>query len=96
MENSKKVTVSWSEFHNFEAEFEVPADLTDKEDILDWVMVWGMETADPRPPYEINTDWDSFTIESEPCRGISQTNCYDCTQEQGHDGPCTFPKEGER
>lgn len=96
MENSKKVTVSWTEFHNYAAEFEVPDDLTSDEDILDWVMVWGMETADPRPPYEINTDWDSFTIESEPCRGISQTNCYDCTQEQGHDGPCTFPKEGER
>ena len=104
VEDTKKVTVSWSEVSNFKAEFEVPGDLTSKEDILDWVMVWGDEgVADPivpgvptRPPYEINTDWDSFTIESEPCRGISQTNCYDCTQEQGHDGPCTFPKEGER
>ena len=96
MDDTKKVTVSWTEFHNYAAEFEVPDDLTNNEDIVDWLMVWGMELMLGVKPYEVNTDWDSFTVESEPCRGISQTNCYDCTQEQGHDGPCTFPKEGEQ
>jgi hypothetical protein len=63
MDDTKKVTVSWTEFHNYAAEFEVPDDLTDNEDILDWVMVWGMEVMLEKKPYEINTDWDSFTVE---------------------------------
>jgi hypothetical protein len=64
MDDTKKVTVSWTEFHNYAAEFEVPDDLTDNEDIVDWVMVWESDALkSSRKPYEINTDWDSFTVE---------------------------------
>jgi len=56
----KKVTVQWTEFHNYEAEIEIP----EAVDEIDWVINntddWGMGL---REPYEINTDWDSFYIE---------------------------------
>jgi len=62
----KKVTVQWTEFHNYEAEIEIPDNLSNEEE-LDWVMnntdVWGM---DSREPFEIETAWDSFSIEEIP------------------------------
>ena len=60
----KTVTIRWSEVHDFKAEFEVPDDLTDNENILDWVMVWESDAlSSSRTPYKIITDWDSFTVE---------------------------------
>lgn len=59
----KKVTITWTEFHNYEAEIEIPDNLSHEEE-LDWVMNntddWGMGW---REPDEINTDWDSFEID---------------------------------
>lgn len=58
----KKVTITWTEFHNYEAEIEIPDNLSHVEE-LDWVMnntdEWGMGL---REPDDINTDWDSFDI----------------------------------
>ena len=63
---TKTVTIEWTEFHNFEAEIEIPENLSGEE-ALDWVMMntdtWGM---DWREPYDINTDWDTFEIVKEP------------------------------
>ena len=65
MDDTKKVTVSWTEFHNYEAEIEIPENLS-SEEAIDWVTKhtddWGMGW---REPYEINTDWDSFGVEVE-------------------------------
>ncbi len=58
----KKVTITWTEFHNYEAEIEIPDNLSYGEDLV-WVMnntdEWGMGR---REPDEIDTDWDSFEI----------------------------------
>ena len=61
---AKKI-VRWTEFHNYEAEIEIPEGLDpDKE--TDWVMnntaAWELGW---REPYEINTDWDSFEVAEE-------------------------------
>jgi hypothetical protein len=59
----KKVIICWTEFHNYEAEIEIPEGLT-KEEEIDWITLNTDEwDADRREPYEINTDWDSFEIE---------------------------------
>lgn len=59
----KKVQIMWTEFHNYEAEIEIPDNLSHEEE-LDWVMnntdEWGMGW---REPDEINTDWNSFYVE---------------------------------
>ena len=56
----KKVTIQWTELHNYEAQIEIPDNLSHEEE-LDWIMNnkddWEM---DWREPYEISTDWDSF------------------------------------
>lgn len=58
----KKVTVQWTEFHNYSAEIEIPDNISPEEE-LDWVMKntdeWEM---DWREPDEINTAWDSFQV----------------------------------
>ena len=59
----KKVIISWCEMHNYEAEIEIPDNLSPQEEI-DWVVNntddWGMGW---REPTEIETDWDSFQVE---------------------------------
>jgi hypothetical protein len=67
MQTMKKVKVSWTEFHYYEAEIEIPDNLSHEEEI-DWVMNntddWGKSPEFGwREPYEINTDWDSFEID---------------------------------
>ena len=58
----KKVTITWTEFHNYEAVIEIPDNLSPQEEI-DWVTLntddWGMGW---REPIEIETDWDSFNV----------------------------------
>jgi hypothetical protein len=57
----KKVKVNWCEMHYYEAEIEVPDNLSSSEEEVDWVISeWGMGL---REPYEICTDWDSFEVE---------------------------------
>ena len=62
IDTMKKVTITWTEFHHYEAEIEIPDDLSHEEE-LDWVMnntdEWGMGW---RESDDINTDWDSFNI----------------------------------
>ena len=59
----KKVKVNWCEMHYYEAEIEIPDNLSSSEEV-DWVinnqLPWGMGL---REPYEICTDWDSFEVE---------------------------------
>lgn len=59
----KKVKVNWTEFHNYEAEIEVPEGITGEE-LIDWITLhtddWGMGW---REPEDITTDWDSFEVE---------------------------------
>ena len=59
----KKVKVNWCETHYYEAEIEIPDNLS-YEDEVDWVVNntddWGLAW---REPYEISTDWDSFEVE---------------------------------
>jgi len=63
---AKKI-VRWTEFHNYEAEIEIPDGLDPKEQ-FDWVMYnpdeWGFRRGRSEP-YEINTDYDSFEIREE-------------------------------
>ena len=57
----KKVRVEWVEMHCYEAEIEVPDNLSSSEEEIDWVInEWDMGL---REPYEICTDWDSFEVE---------------------------------
>ena len=59
---TKKVRVEWVETHCYDAEIEVPANLS-KEDELDWVLNNKSEwDTGLRKPYEINADWISFEI----------------------------------
>ena len=62
---TKTVTVEWFEYHNYEADIEIPAGMTE-EDSIDWIIrfsdKWGMGR---REPYEINPDYDSFEIVKE-------------------------------
>ncbi len=58
--------IRWTEFHNYEAEVEIPDILEGLEEELNWVMSntndWDLEW---REPYQINIDWDSFEIDEE-------------------------------
>ena len=57
----KKVRVEWVEMHCYEAEIEVPDNLSSSEEEIDWVInEWDMGL---REPYEIRTDLDSFEVE---------------------------------
>jgi hypothetical protein len=62
---TKTVTIEWTEFHNYEAEIEIPTGMTEGESI-GWIILntdkWGMNW---REPYEINPDYDSFEIVKE-------------------------------
>jgi hypothetical protein len=59
----KKVTVSWTEFHSYSTEIEIPDNLSNEEE-LDWVINntndWSMGW---HKPFEIETAWDSFVID---------------------------------
>jgi hypothetical protein len=63
IDTMKKVTVYWTEFHNYSQDIEIPDNLSNEEE-LDWVMnntdEWGMGLGSPD---DINTDWDGFYIE---------------------------------
>ena len=62
---TKTVTVHWTEFHNYENEIEIPANLSGEE-AIDWIMMnTGQCGLDWREPYDIVTDWDSFEIVKE-------------------------------
>jgi len=56
----KKVTVNWTEFHNFSIEMEIPNNLSHEEE-LEYAIHADLES-DPEP-YEINIDWDGLEIE---------------------------------
>jgi hypothetical protein len=62
---TKKVLVKWWEMHYYEAEIEVPANLNYQE-TMDYIYedIRWMDDALKNGPYQINTDWDSFEIES--------------------------------
>jgi len=62
---AKKKIVRWTEFHNYEAEIEIPEGL-DADEEIEWVTNNpGTWSAGWHDPYEINTDWDSFEIDEE-------------------------------
>jgi len=59
MQMMKKVTVNWCEMHYYEAEIEIPDNLS-HEDELYWVVGNKHKWDEGIAPYEICTDWDSF------------------------------------
>jgi hypothetical protein len=58
----RKVEITWTEFHDYSAEIEVPDNLSDKE-TLDWIQShtdeWGMGW---QSPDDIETDWESLRV----------------------------------
>ena len=61
--NTKKVRANWCEIHYYEAEIEIPNNLS-YQDEMRWVEEtmkdWSMTVHEP---YEISLDWDSFEVE---------------------------------
>ena len=63
---TKTVTVQWFEYHNYEADIEIPAGMTEEESI-DWIIRFADDRWDMvgENPYEVNPDYDSFEIVKE-------------------------------
>jgi len=66
-DKTKKVVVNWCEMHYYEAEIEIPDNLSYEEEI-DWIINntddWGKSPEFGwHEPYEICTDWDSFEVD---------------------------------
>jgi len=59
----KKVTVYWTEFHNFSIEMEIPNNLSHEEELEYAIHADLFPIRTPMEPYEINIDWDGVEIE---------------------------------
>ena len=61
---TKPITVEWTELHEFAAEVEIPAYLSTEKEAIEWLIRnmdrWGIATNGIK---ELNTDFDSFTVE---------------------------------